>query len=615
MAAKFIAEEGALKGLTLSLEQGSEWVIGRDPESCQLLVEDPLASRKHLVCRSSPQGIVLENLSQTNPVQVNQQEVKEPRLLKDGDAVKIGSGIFRFYDDNLASKAIPSQTNKGEEMVEDPEPIEEEPTHETIYKETSDEDKGILAEIDFDLRDTGRWLLKVIGGPNNGAEFSMQSGSSYVIGTDPATCDIIFHDTSVSRQHARITISETNTISIEDLKSRNGTLVDGEKIQGRRPLETNILVNVGTTAFLIFDREGDMQTIISPLLPSIVKVLQKEDEKKQQAEKEPIAPTPEKVAVQEAIIPEKKHDAKAQTALGAFVLIGIITGLFVVVGIGTTTLFQSSPIQKTEQTDINSEITKTLASFPSVKWSFSKNTGNLLLVGHVLTMSDKSQLMYSLQGLKKYIKNVDDSGVIIDEYVWRETNQILARDPRWKGISIHSPSPGAFVLDGLLQTRKQAEELNDYITANFNYLDVLENRVVVGEDILSKANSELENAGIKNVKVKIENQELNLTGNIPKDKLAALDQVTKKLREIPGVRGVKSYITEMEAEQHMINISDRYRVTGFSHQGGVNLNVVINGRILTRGDVLDGMTITSIRPNAIFLEKDGVKYRIDYNQK
>lgn len=609
MAAKFIAEEGELKGLTLSLEEGNEWVIGRDPEACQLLVEDPLASRKHLLCRSSPQGIVLENLSQTNPVQVNQEEVKEPRLLKHGDAVKIGSGIFRFYEE-LDAKVIPNtKREEGENMTADSEP---EPTHETIYKEISEEDKGILAEIDFDLRDTGRWLLKVIGGPNNGAEFSMQSGSSYVIGTDPNTCDVIFHDTSVSRQHARVTITENNTITIEDLKSRNGTLVDGEKIQGRRPLETNTLVTLGTTSFLIFDREGDMQTIISPLLPSIVKVLQKEDEKKQLEKKAAqldvgeIHPT--------AAVPAQKTEEKAKTAIGTFVLIGIITGLFVLVGVGTTTLFQSAPVQKLEQTDINTQLDQALAPFPSITHSFNKGTGNLLLVGHVLTGSDKNQLRYNLEGLK-FIKNIDDNGVIIDEYVWRETNQVLSRDSRWKGISIHSPSPGTFVLDGFLQTRKQAEELSDYITGNFPYLDLLERRVIVGEDLISTVNSELENAGIKNVKVQIENQELSLSGSIPKDKIAPMDLLVKKIREIPGIRGVKTYISEVEPEQSMVNITDRYQVTGFSHQGGANLNVVINGRILTRGDILDGMTITSIRPNVVFLEKDNVKYRIDYNKK
>ena len=102
MAAKLVAEEGALKGLVLSLEHGDQWVIGRDPDSCQILIEDPSASRKHLICKTSPQGIIVENLSETNPIQVNEEEVKEPRLLQNGDAVKIGEGTFRFYAEAAA---------------------------------------------------------------------------------------------------------------------------------------------------------------------------------------------------------------------------------------------------------------------------------------------------------------------------------------------------------------------------------------------------------------------------------------------------------------------------------------------------------------------------------
>lgn len=102
MAAKLVAEEGSLKGLVLSLEDGDHWVIGRDPDACQLLVEDPSASRKHLICRTTPKGILVENLSETNPVQVNDEEIKEPRLLQNGDAVKIGSGTFRFYAEAAA---------------------------------------------------------------------------------------------------------------------------------------------------------------------------------------------------------------------------------------------------------------------------------------------------------------------------------------------------------------------------------------------------------------------------------------------------------------------------------------------------------------------------------
>jgi len=168
---------------------------------------------------------------------------------------------------------------------------EDQPNHSIFDEEPSDKHK--LAEINFGILETGRWLLKVISGPNNGAEFSMQAGNSYIIGTDPNACDIVFHDTSVSRQHTRITVNSDDTLLVEDLKSRNGTLVDGERLQGKSPLPSNTLVALGTSSFVIFDREGEMQTIISPLMPSIVKTLQADEAKK---EAETTAESSEKTA-------------------------------------------------------------------------------------------------------------------------------------------------------------------------------------------------------------------------------------------------------------------------------------------------------------------------------
>lgn len=629
MAAKFVAEEGEMKGLTLALEEGEKWVIGRDPEACQLLIEDPSASREHLVCRTSPEGIVVENLSETNPVEVNEEEVKEPRLLKNGDSVKIGNGIFRFYSEGDtqvlerqkedSEETTPTAEKEGgeEAAADTAEDInnqkivdEEAPEHETIYEEATDEDKGILAEIDFDLRESGRWLLKVIGGPNNGAEFSMQTGNSYTIGTDPTSCDVVFHDTSVSRQHARLAVSDSDTLTLEDLKSRNGTLIDGQPIEGKKPLEPNTLVTMGTTSYIVFDREGDMQTIISPLLPSIVKVLQKEGEEEGK-EGEGVPDEIAQVAESVSINPEEE---KKQSALGAFVLIGVITGIFVLVGIGTMTLFQSEPIQIKKEINYNAELERSLTQFPSVRFNYTENTGRLLLVGHVLTLSDRNQLLYNLQGLE-FLKSLDDTGLIVDEFVWREINSIINKDKRWKGINVHSPTAGTFVLSGYLQTRKQAEELSDYITGNFPYLDLLERRVIVEEDVITSVEIDLQKANIRNVTIQMNNGELTLSGQLAKEQVVALDRLMRKFREIPGVRNIKSFISEVEPEQTMINITNRYRITGSSHQGGANLNVVINGRILSRGDTLDGMTITSIRPTVIFLEKDGVKYRLDYNQQ
>ena len=602
MNAKLVAEDGLLKELVLSLEEGDHWVIGRDPDACQLLVEDPAASRQHALCRKTTNGIIIENLSRVSPVVVNDEPVTEPRFLQQGDAVKIGETTFRFYNDDASHLYEDAQNNETEEQAASKAEREEDAEADTVFDEP--EAKSDLANISFDLADTGRWLLKVVGGPNNGAEFSMQSGSQYIIGTDPNTADIVFYDTSVSRQHAKITITDQDELFIEDLKSRNATRIDDEQVTERRPLPLNVFINVGTSSFVVYDREGEMQTIISPLLPSIVKALQREEAIKTDTE-----PTEGAAAV----VAEPLAKPAPTSHLGTFILVAILMGLFVVAGIGINTLFTHKEVVVEAPVNTEEDLERVLAEFAGVKYAFNKTTGRLLLVGHVATASDKSELLYNLQGLK-FLKEVDDSGVIIDEYVWSEGNQLLSRNPAWRGISVHSPVPGKFVLSGYLQHRKEADQLWDYMTRNFSYPDLLENKVIVEEDIITAATSALREHNFNAVTVQLSNGELSFSGGIRTGAKPDFDALIEEFKTISGVRSVKNYVAEVAKQDAVINVSDKYTISGVSKTSDGGLNVVINGRILSRGDVLDGMTIISIQPNLVLLDRDGVTYRVDVNR-
>lgn len=478
----------------------------------------------------------------------------------------------------------------------------------TIFGE-EEGDKQTLAKINFDLVETGRWLLKVIAGPNNGAEFSMHAASSYVIGTDPNSCDIVFHDTSVSRQHGRITIDKNEEMLIEDLKSRNGTTVDGEAVQTKKKLAPNAVVTMGTTAFTVYDREGEMQTIISPLLPAIVKVLQKEEPPK----KEEASVTTESTAPPVPIAPKEElpppEPKKTEKHHGAYIVIGIISGLFILVGLGTATLFKGEPVVAEQQVDLSKMLETALKPFPAVKSYYNKATGRVQLIGHVSTQADKKQLMYSLQGLN--LNNIDDRGIIIDEYSWQDINQALAKNPTWRGVSVHSPSAGKFVVTGNLQTRKQAEELSDYLSNNFPYIDKLENRLIVDEEVINTASNILQQNELHDISVKVSSNDITLSGGIPQNKINNLATAIEEIKKINGIRNVRNLVKELAPEQAMVNISDKYEVTGFSRKGN-NYSVVIHGRILTVGDELDGLLIKSIKGHSIFLEKDGTQYRIDF---
>lgn len=667
MSAKLIAEEGILKGLVLYLDTGNEWTIGRDPNTCEFVVEDPDAAKIHARCFITEEGIAIENLSATNPTEVNGLPIEKAQVLNESDTVKVGSSLFRFHLSEVptpidlereAEKTAPANFHKKDQIQRDidlsdknltaqpkneqeenpiekddifpieehakveekfsaknttQQPIEnnmaEQEENDSIFEDqiSPKENKDLLAEINFDLMETGRWLLKVVAGPNSGAEFSMQASTSYLIGTDPNTCDIVFHDTSVSRQHARITVSDEDTLVLEDLKSRNGTHLDGKKVEGRVVLEPNIVVSVGTTSFIVFDREGEMQTIISPMLPSIVKALQQEEPKDETS----LETSHQNMPLPEAVAKELEEPVRKTTVMGAFVLVSLVTGLFVIVGMGTLALFRSEPVAIEEPVNVNSVLEEALSPFSDVTRSYTPSTGRLLLVGHVSTAAEKNQLIYNLQGLP-FIRDIDDKSIIIDEYVTREINPLISRTKAWRGVTLQAPKPGVYVLTGYLQTREQADRLFEYITVNFPNLAQIERRVIVEEDIINTVESLLQKSGIRDVKVKINNNLLTLSGGIPAGKEADYNRIIEQAKAIPGIRDVRSYVNELPAEATLVNISDKYKVSGASNQGGVNLSVVINGRIVSRGDSLDGMTITSIKPNVIFLEKEGIKYRIDY---
>lgn len=503
-----------------------------------------------------------------------------------------------------------------------PDREEPSPTSSLFGEESSVE--PLLAEVDFGLDDeTSRWMLKVVAGPNSGAEFPMEGGSRYLLGTDPVRCDLVFNDTSVSRQHARLTIGSDDALFLEDLGSRNGTLVDGKPLEeGGLHLAPHMLVTIGTTSFVVIDREGEMQTVISPVLPQIVKALQSKEEERLLQEQEEKKAAEEAKAErklkeeslqkrQEEAATERHEEKKRRSAFGAFLLVALLTALLSLVGFATYKLFEDRPVELAENFNATDELQSAMKPFPSIRYSFTPATGRLLLVGHLLTASDKNRLLYSLQGLD-FIKNVDDRGLIIDEYVAREINPLLVRNPDWRGVTLQTPQAGEFLLSGYLQTREQADRLADYISANFPFLDLLQKRVIIEEEVINSAEIMLKRAGLHDVKVRMDGGEVTLTGGLPSGKEPEFNQIMDELKKIAGVHKVKSFVSELPPEARLVNISDRYTVSGVSNQGGINVSVVINGRILTRGDLLDGMVITSIKPNSIFLEKDGVRYRIDY---
>ena len=77
-------------------------------------------------------------------------------------------------------------------------------------------------------------FLEIKSGARSGERLRL-SKERTVIGRHPA-CDIVVDVSAVSRQHAAVTIAGDECF-IEDLRSRNGTMVNGRPLSGRRRLE------------------------------------------------------------------------------------------------------------------------------------------------------------------------------------------------------------------------------------------------------------------------------------------------------------------------------------------------------------------------------------------
>ncbi|MBI3211256.1 MAG: type III secretion system inner membrane ring subunit SctD, partial [Simkania negevensis] len=347
-------------------------------------------------------------------------------------------------------------------------------------------------------------------------------------------------------------------------------------------------------------RETTRETILSP--PSRIDqiYLREEEKEKQIALKE----NEIKKDWKKMVIPTR-HLALA--ALFIFLLILGLGGVF--------SLFKSKKIE-VAAVDYSGEIRKVLKNFPEVEFSYNSSNGKLFILGHVLTEVDHQEMIYLLRSLSFIQSNQDiEDNVIIDELVWTNSNALLAKNPNWRGVSLTSIIPGHFVLRGYVASLEEATKLSEYLNLNFPYLDRLDNQVVVENTLQAEIQSILLEGGFSSVTFQFASGELILVGNVASDKQKNLNEALKTFKKLRGVRTVKNLTVLTKTSRELTDLSGKYTVTGSSKRGKVNQYVVIGGRILSKGDSLDGMRITAIEANAIFLEKDGTKYRINYNQQ
>jgi len=83
-----------------------------------------------------------------------------------------------------------------------------------------------------------------------------------VIGRHPG-CDVVLDSGSVSRQHAAVTVGPEGT-AVEDLQSRNGTLLNGQSLTGRRRLEDGDEISICGQRLVFLESPGRRSRAVEP---------------------------------------------------------------------------------------------------------------------------------------------------------------------------------------------------------------------------------------------------------------------------------------------------------------------------------------------------------------
>ena len=89
--------------------------------------------------------------------------------------------------------------------------------------------------------------MLLLTGPSAGRRFEVVT--EVTIGRSPS-CEIQIDDDKVSRRHARIVIDGSSAV-LEDLGSKNGTLVRGRRISGRRRLTDKDPIQIGPAHLIL----------------------------------------------------------------------------------------------------------------------------------------------------------------------------------------------------------------------------------------------------------------------------------------------------------------------------------------------------------------------------
>ena len=194
-------------------------VIGRD-ESCDLVLGGKGVSRRHASISPSANGYLLRDES-VNGTQVNDRTLSGTHLLVHGDRIQLHDEELRFEVEGKAERPVAAADNDATQLLD-------------MSHLRGLRDAGASRRISC--------TLEIVKGPSSGTTFDL----------DKPVCsigrarhnDVQLRDDSVSNAHATL-LRKGAAWFVVDLRSANGTFVNGSRSAGERELSTGAVLRIG----------------------------------------------------------------------------------------------------------------------------------------------------------------------------------------------------------------------------------------------------------------------------------------------------------------------------------------------------------------------------------
>lgn len=201
-----------------------ELLLGSDA-GCAVQLTGPGVLPQHAAIRGMADGqVVIRKASPQADVVINGVRLgAEPTPLLHGDKVEIGGHELTFVDERRSGS--------------------------TQYIQAMSLPQGLQAAADAAraARPTGNTGGRVVS-LTDGREYTV-AGSSLVFGRE-AGCDVVVKGKDVSRRHAEIQSTASGYMLVDS--STNGTVVNGERVQGQRLLARADVIAIGEETFRFY---------------------------------------------------------------------------------------------------------------------------------------------------------------------------------------------------------------------------------------------------------------------------------------------------------------------------------------------------------------------------